>query len=76
MITPAFGYTVRRLPREYEERLQDPLDDHLEAVTEGRNGYAVVVATMNEIKRIVEPHGRYWSSAGPSSLVMSLSITC
>lgn len=51
------GYRVHRMPDKYGGTLGDPLDDFLEAVTEGRDDERVIRAMRDEVQAIVWPRG-------------------
>jgi hypothetical protein len=59
------GFTVFRLSPEHEGRLDHELDDHLEAVIEGCDEYKIIIATMREVAKIVDPHGGFCVECGP-----------
>jgi hypothetical protein len=58
------GYNVLRMPDGYGGRLAHPLDDFIEAYTEGPDTYEVTGAMMDEINAIVDRHGGCCMEAG------------
>jgi hypothetical protein len=59
------GYEVSRLPDKYGGRLEHPLDDYIEAVTEGPNDPKVIGAIFKEVEVIVRKYGGSCFEWGP-----------
>jgi len=53
------GYRVYRLPGKYSTLLAHPLDDFIEAHTEGDDSDKVIEAIFDEVNGIVDPYGGY-----------------
>jgi hypothetical protein len=56
---------VHRLPEKYGGRLAHPLDDFIEAVTEGPNDEKIIEVLWSEVEAIVGKYGGSCCEFGP-----------